>query len=125
MRFMRLHLHTRTRYLETFFFCLCVSGLGGFASSFFNGFSGNKHHHHQHNQQSRQSAYPSGSEDSGGLLVLAVLLLIAYGIYKLFLSQNTAPWGPDGGQAGYPRDNHHGSTAGPPPPGFKPDFTGS
>ncbi|XP_035515641.1 store-operated calcium entry-associated regulatory factor [Morone saxatilis] len=92
--------------------------LGGFASSFFSGFSGKKH------QQSRQSSHPSSSEDSGSLLVVVVLLLLAYGVYKLFLSGNTAQWGQNGGQAGYPRDDHHGSTAGPPPPGFKPDFTG-
>nr|XP_019939439.1 PREDICTED: store-operated calcium entry-associated regulatory factor [Paralichthys olivaceus] len=96
-------------------------GLGGFASSFFSGFSGNKEQPQQH---SHQSSHPSHSEGSGGLLVVAVLLLLAYGIYKLFLSGNTAQWGQDGGQAGYPRDNHHDSTAGPPPPGFKPDFTG-
>ncbi|KAK9540276.1 hypothetical protein VZT92_002738 [Zoarces viviparus] len=101
-------------------------GLGGFASSFFSAFSGNQDQQcHQPSQQSRQSSHPSGSEGSGGLLVVAVLLLLAYGVYKLFLSGNTAQWGQDGGQAGYPRDNHHGSTAGPPPPGFKPDFTGN
>lgn len=99
-------------------------GFGGFASSFFSSFSGNKNQHHQHYQQSRQSSFPSGSEDSGGLLVLAVLLLLAYGVYKLFLSGNTAQWGQEGGHTGYPRDNPHGSNAGPPPPGFKPDFTG-
>lgn len=98
--------------------------LWGFASSFFNGFSGNKHQHHQHNQQSHQGSYPAGSEDAGGLLGLAVLLLLAYGVYKLFLSGNTAQWGQDGGQADYPGDGHRHSTTGPPPPGFKPDFTG-
>lgn len=120
---MRFHLYTKTSYSEPFFFCLPVTDLGGFASSFFNGFSGNKHQHH-HQQSHYQSSTPSGSEDSGSLLVVAVLLILAYGIYKLFLSGNLAQWGQNGGQAGYPRDNHYDSTAGPPPPGFKPDFTG-
>ncbi|AWP06376.1 putative store-operated calcium entry-associated regulatory factor [Scophthalmus maximus] len=88
------------------------NGFGGFTSSFFSGFWGNKQ---PPQQQSHQSAHPSHSEDSGGLLVVVVLLLLGYGVYKLFLS----------GQTGNPRDDHSGSTAGPPPPGFKPDFTGS
>ncbi|XP_070836465.1 store-operated calcium entry-associated regulatory factor [Chaetodon trifascialis] len=96
--------------------------LGTSASSFFSGLFRNKHQHHS--QQSQQGSYPVGSKDSGDLLVLALLLLLAYGIYKLFLSRNTAQWGQDNRQAGYSRDNHCGSTAGPPPPGFKPDFTG-
>uniref|UniRef100_A0A3Q3WN27 Store-operated calcium entry-associated regulatory factor n=1 Tax=Mola mola TaxID=94237 RepID=A0A3Q3WN27_MOLML len=81
------------------------SHLGGFASSFFGGLSKNK-------QQ---------SQDSSSLVVLAVLLLVAYGVYKLFLSGNMAQ---DYGQAGHPGDHHHGFNTGPPPPGFKPDFTG-
>ncbi|KAM3623529.1 uncharacterized protein V6R79_012232 [Siganus canaliculatus] len=96
-------------------------GLGSFASSFFSGFSGNKHQHQQYNQQ---SSHPSGSEDSGGLLVVVVLLLLAYGVYKLFLSGNITQPGQGPAQAGYPGDGHHDSTSGPPPPGFKPDFTG-
>lgn len=108
--------------MKTLLCCLSVSDLGGFASSFFSGFSGKKHHHHQ---QAHQSSYPSESEDSGSLLVIVVLLLLAYGIYKLFLSGNTSEEGQENAQAGYPRDHHYGSRANPPPPGFKPDYTGS
>ncbi|XP_051801648.1 store-operated calcium entry-associated regulatory factor [Acanthochromis polyacanthus] len=90
-------------------------GLGGFASCIFNGFSGNGHRH--------QSSNHPGSEDSADLLIVAVLLLLAFGIYKLFLSDNTVRSVQDGEQAGYTREGHHGSMAGPPPPGFKPDFT--
>ncbi|KAL7404375.1 hypothetical protein ABVT39_013799 [Epinephelus coioides] len=103
-------------------------GFGGIASSIFSGLFGNQHQRHQQSQQSQQShqsSYPSGSGDSGGLLVVAVLLLLAYGVYKLFLSGNMPQWGQDGRQAGYQGDNHQGYAAGPPPPGFKPDFTGN
>nr|XP_020477148.1 store-operated calcium entry-associated regulatory factor [Monopterus albus] len=93
-------------------------GLWGLASSFFSSFSGSKY---QHQQQSHQSS--TGFGDSGGLLVIAGLMLLAYCIYKLFLSGNMPQWEQDRAQAGYPRDNYHDST-GPPPPGFKPDFTG-
>ncbi|XP_033830665.1 store-operated calcium entry-associated regulatory factor [Periophthalmus magnuspinnatus] len=89
------------------------SGFGdfaGFASSFFNGFSG-----HKSQSPPRQSS--SGGEDSGGLLVVVLLLLIAFGLYKLFLSGNTGTQGPE------PRETHHGSASAPPPPGFKPDYT--
>nr|XP_043896813.1 store-operated calcium entry-associated regulatory factor-like [Solea senegalensis] len=122
---MRLHLFLQTlgTHLESISLCLPVSDLGGFASSFFSGFSGNNHQEQQQ-QHSHHSSHPSHSGDLGGLLVVGVLLLVAYCVYKLFLSGNMAQWGQDRGQTGYPGGNHHGSTAGPPPPGFKPDFTG-
>ncbi|KAM4751449.1 store-operated calcium entry-associated regulatory factor [Anableps anableps] len=94
-------------------------GLGDLASSFFSSFSGNKHHHQQ-----QQQHHAPDSESSGGLLVVAVLLLIAYGVYKLFLSGDTVQWGQNGGQTGYPQHNHPNNMGGPPPPGFKPDYTG-
>ncbi|XP_010886846.1 store-operated calcium entry-associated regulatory factor [Esox lucius] len=97
------------------------SGFSDFASSFFKGSSDNKQHHHSYNQQ--QS--PSWDGDSSGLLVVALLLFLAYGVYKLFLS------GPGNLQqdgqfpnSGFPDPNSH-TPNGPPPPGFKPDFTGS
>ncbi|KAM6976917.1 store-operated calcium entry-associated regulatory factor [Aplochiton taeniatus] len=105
-------------------------GFSGFASSFFNGFSNNKQQQHHYGDQQHHSSSSLGSEDSSGLLGVAVLLLVAYGVYKVFLSGNTAQGGQTEG-AGYPgdgghRDNaFHGNPAGPPPPGFKPDFTGA
>ncbi|KAM7009811.1 store-operated calcium entry-associated regulatory factor [Tautogolabrus adspersus] len=93
--------------------------LGGFASSFFSGSQGNKHH-----QQHHQGGQSSGGEDSSGLLVPVVLLVLAFIVYKLFLSGKTAQAEQQGGQGGY-HDNQQGFNTGPPPPGFKPDFTGS
>ncbi|XP_019215997.1 store-operated calcium entry-associated regulatory factor isoform X1 [Oreochromis niloticus] len=90
--------------------------LWGFASSFF---SGSSEYGQQHD---RQSSYPAGTQDSGGLLVVAVLLLLAYGFHKLFLSGNNTG-GQDDGPATHSGHNYHGSMGGPPPPGFKPDYT--
>lgn len=102
------------------------SGLGDAASGFFGSFFGKQDHHHHHQQPSHQSSHPSGDNDSGNLLVIVVLLLFAFGIYKLFLSGNDSHDGSDhDSNAGYHRDNSYGSTTGPPPPGFKPDYTGS
>lgn len=107
------------------------SGFSQFASSFFNGFSGNKHHHHSGQQQRSgfshgQQGYGDG-DGAGGLVVIAVLLLLAYGVYKIFLCGPTH--GQDQGQERYPGDGNwqngpNGST-GPPPPGFKPDYMGA
>ncbi|XP_017290176.1 store-operated calcium entry-associated regulatory factor isoform X2 [Kryptolebias marmoratus] len=94
-------------------------GLWGFASSFFSGSFKNVH------QQNQQNPHPSDSERSGDLLVVVVFLLLAFGVYKLFLSGNTAQWGQAGRPFRYPQDSHHSSTAEPPPPGFRPDYTGA
>ncbi|XP_034044320.1 store-operated calcium entry-associated regulatory factor [Thalassophryne amazonica] len=97
-------------------------GLGDFASSFFSGFSGNGRHH-GHDQQAHQSSQRSHDGDFGGLLVVVLFLGIAYCVYKFFLTNNTNRWGQEGAQNGY-NDDGHGSTTGPPPPGFRPDYTG-
>uniref|UniRef100_A0A8C5D2C2 Store-operated calcium entry-associated regulatory factor n=1 Tax=Gouania willdenowi TaxID=441366 RepID=A0A8C5D2C2_GOUWI len=75
--------------------------LGGVASGVFGGFSGN-----------HQKSWSEGGGEGGGLLAVAVLLLLAFGVYKLFLSGNANQWGP------------HPAEAPPPQPGFKPEFTG-
>lgn len=122
MRFKTLSsVYTQSVDSSKLFSSSLVPGFSGFASNMFNGFFGNKNHR-QHNQQRQQSWHPPGTEDTGSLLGVAVLLLLAYGVYKLFLSGNTTQQGQDGTHPGYPRDNQH--AAGPPPPGFKPDFTG-
>ncbi|XP_073453742.1 store-operated calcium entry-associated regulatory factor [Aquarana catesbeiana] len=63
--------------------------------------------------------------DGSGVIVFLVLLCLAYGVYKLFLS------GPSMPEQQHPpnydgHDNQHYShaSAPPPPPGFKPDYTG-
>ena len=88
-------------------------GFGDYASSFFNGFSSN---HHGNSQQQQKSASPLG-EESGSIFGVVVLLLLAFGVYKLFLSGSTNTHAPD--QQGY-----HGDGTQPPPPGFRPDYTG-
>lgn len=92
-------------------------GFGDFASSFFSGFS--KPQQPQGSSWGGSYGSGGGNSDSGGLLGVVVLLLIAYGIYKVFLSGNSerGPNPPDAGR--------HGDQSGPPPPGFKPDYTSS
>ncbi|XP_051559330.1 store-operated calcium entry-associated regulatory factor-like [Myxocyprinus asiaticus] len=105
------------------------SGFSGFASSFFQGFSNQKQRQSGGHYQQSNNHYPSqnGQSDDGvgGLMVVALFLLLAYGVYKMFLCSPTrGHQGYDGdpsqGFSG-PWDNSHGM--GPPPPGFKPDYT--
>ncbi|XP_028929732.1 store-operated calcium entry-associated regulatory factor [Ornithorhynchus anatinus] len=67
-------------------------------------------------------AEPSGGN---GLVVVVVLLVLAYGIYKLFL---TSPRDPPPPYSDHPdthwQDQQGFSHPGPPPPGFKTHFTG-
>ncbi|KAJ8373340.1 hypothetical protein AAFF_G00265840 [Aldrovandia affinis] len=98
-------------------------GGGGFASSFFQGSSDGGRGHQAGN------AHPQSSTagDASGLVVVALFLLLAYGVYKMFLC------GPLQGQERFPGSDpqgpgpqgHHGDAhpTGPAPPGFKPDYT--
>ncbi|XP_025966165.2 store-operated calcium entry-associated regulatory factor [Dromaius novaehollandiae] len=61
------------------------------------------------------------SSDSGpGVIVVIVLLILAYGVYKLFLS-NQQPQQSFGD--GFSRPSWQSQQAAPPPPGFKSSFT--
>ncbi|KAG9259726.1 store-operated calcium entry-associated regulatory factor [Astyanax mexicanus] len=92
------------------------SGFAGFASSFFQdkGHSGGGYY---------QQGGSSG-EGAGGLIVIALFLLLAYGVYKIFLCNPTHGHqgfqGGDGSTGAWSGDY---SNTGPPPPGFKPDYT--
>ncbi|XP_072526191.1 store-operated calcium entry-associated regulatory factor [Salminus brasiliensis] len=91
------------------------SGFAGFTSSFFQdkGHGGGGYY---------QQGGPSG-EGVGGLVVIGLFLLLAYGVYKLFLCN------PTHGHQGFQGDGSSGAgnggygDTGPPPPGFKPDYT--
>ncbi|XP_029457506.1 store-operated calcium entry-associated regulatory factor isoform X2 [Rhinatrema bivittatum] len=69
------------------------------------------------------------SSDSSGLIIIVVLLVLAYGVYKIFLSdqQRQQSQQPSPGSTAYSHsDGHpHSSYTSPPPPGFKSDFTGA
>ncbi|XP_015199412.2 store-operated calcium entry-associated regulatory factor [Lepisosteus oculatus] len=73
--------------------------------------------------------YQGSGGDVSGLMVVAVLLLLAYGVYKMFLC---GPHGqghqrfPDADFSNANTDGHFtdGNTMGPSPPGFKSYYTG-
>lgn len=70
--------------------------------------------------------YSSDSKGFSGLLTIAVLLAIAFGVYKLFLSSGQDAPPP---YSEYPTNSQHyqrfTNSAGPAPPGFKSEFTGA
>uniref|UniRef100_A0A8C0FL29 Store-operated calcium entry-associated regulatory factor n=1 Tax=Bubo bubo TaxID=30461 RepID=A0A8C0FL29_BUBBB len=67
--------------------------------------------------QSRKNSSDSGA----GVIVLIVLLVLAFGVYKLFLS-NQQPQQSFGDSDGFTRPSWQSEQA--PPPGFKSSFTG-
>lgn len=102
------------------------SGFSGFASNFFQGFSNNKQQQQRggHHQPSDFFQNSQSGDGVGGLVVVGILLLLAYGVYKMFLcspTQGRQSFYSDSSQDfGGAWDNSHGT--GPPPPGFKPDY---
>lgn len=68
--------------------------------------------------QSRKDSSDSGA----GAIVIIVILVLAYGVYKFFLS-NQQPQQTFGDGDGFARPSWQNHQA-PPPPGFKPSFTG-
>ncbi|XP_030643874.1 store-operated calcium entry-associated regulatory factor [Chanos chanos] len=98
------------------------TGFSDFASSFASGFFSNN----RHGSQSYGQTYQNASEEGfGGLVVVGLFLLLAYGVYKMFLCNPTQGHQrfPDNGDSSGSWPGGYGHT-GPPPPGFKPDFTG-
>lgn len=69
--------------------------------------------------------YSPVSSGISGLITIVVLLAVAFGVYKLFLSDGQDSPPP---YSEYPPNFHHHqrftNSAGPPPSGFKPEFTG-
>ncbi|NWI68366.1 SARAF factor, partial [Todus mexicanus] len=61
------------------------------------------------------------SDSGGGAIVVIVLLALAFGVYKLFLS-NQQPQQSSGDGDGFSRPSWQSQQA-PPPPGFKSSFT--
>jgi len=68
--------------------------------------------------QSRKESSDSGA----GAIVVIVLLVLAFGVYKLFLS-NEQPQQSFGDRDGFTGSSWQSQQA-PPPPGFKSSFTG-
>ncbi|XP_049722696.1 store-operated calcium entry-associated regulatory factor [Elephas maximus indicus] len=69
--------------------------------------------------------YSSDSRGVSGLMTIVVLLTIAFAVYKLFLSDGQDSPPPYSEYPPYShRDQRFTNSAGSPPPGFKPEFTG-
>lgn len=90
----------------------------GFASSLF----GDAYDGRRQQQAGGGFHQSSSGGDMGGLIVVGLLLLIAYGVYKMFLCGPTHNQDRFPDDAGYPSGT---SQMGPPPAGFKADYSGT
>ncbi|CAM4655486.1 store-operated calcium entry-associated regulatory factor [Lepidochelys kempii] len=86
------------------------------AQNFGGSFSSNYYQSSKVNSQ-------DSSDSAAGVIVIIVLLFLAYGCYKLFLS-NQLPQQDFSNGDGYSRTSWQNSQT-PPPPGFKSSFTGA
>lgn len=68
--------------------------------------------------------YPSNSGGISGLITIVVLLAIAFGVYKFFLSDGQDSPPPYSEYPPYSHRHQRSTNSAGPPPGFKPEFTG-
>lgn len=87
-----------------------------FASGFFQG--------KQQHGSSQQFQSGLSAEGSGSLVVIALFLLLAFAVYKMFLCDSGRGAHGDGYRGNQGPDGAGYNNMGPPPPGFRSEYTG-
>lgn len=77
-------------------------------------------------QHGSSQHFPSGlsGEGSGSVVVIALFLLLAFAVYKMFLCDSRRGSHGDGYQGNEGPDGAGYNNMGPPPPGFRSEYTG-
>ncbi|KAF5889462.1 store-operated calcium entry-associated regulatory factor-like isoform X1, partial [Clarias magur] len=91
------------------------SGFSGFGSGFFQG----------KQQYGSGQNFQSGllGDSAGSLVILVIFLLLAFAVYKMFLCNTVRGSFGDGYQGTHGPDAAGYSNMGPPPPGFRSEYT--